>query len=211
MTSLWGSLASHQSKLHTFPTASNIAGAKDTLHACRTIVDQTACTTTQCACNACSTWNALCMVSGDNGSPLQLKTACACCLDGSAFCTCSCSSFNAPLPGWSAVVLLVPAGMEGSTGASCIKPDAVSKVENEKNRKGKTTPFGVNLMRSQALYRAAQVYQSHRISIESCGDMLRSLSSYLCQQQLSLRPDWQKDLRDCSHESMRCNAAQRHS
>ena len=56
-------------------------------------------------------------------------------------------------------------------------PDAVSKEENEKNRKGKTTPFGVNLMRSQALYRAAQVYQSHRISIESCGDMLRSLSS----------------------------------
>ncbi len=30
-------------------------------------------------------------------------------------------------------------------------------VEKEKKRREKTTPFGVNLMRSQVLYRAAQV------------------------------------------------------
>jgi len=31
------------------------------------------------------------------------------------------------------------------------------KKRKEKKRKEKTTPFGVNLMRSQVLYRAAQV------------------------------------------------------
>ena len=41
-------------------------------------------------------------------------------------------------------------------GASCVRCWMRFAVKLEKKRKEKTTPFGVNLMRSQVVYRAAQ-------------------------------------------------------
>jgi len=50
------------------------------------------------------------------------------------------------------------------------------KKKKEKKRKEKTTPFGVNLMRSQVLYRAAQVQQ---VTTLPCNKpQVQSLSSH---------------------------------
>ncbi len=50
-----------------------------------------------------------------------------------------------------------------------VTPGFLSFWSAEKKRKEKTTPFGVNLMRSQVLYRAAQAFGLH-----NCPGMLHA-------------------------------------
>ena len=52
--------------------------------------------------------------------------------------------------------LLENMGFQRALAAEALKQVRKEKKRKEKKRKEKTTPFGVNLMRSQVLYRAAQ-------------------------------------------------------
>ncbi len=64
-----------------------------------------------------------------------------------------------------------------------------SKMWSQRNKKEKTTPFGVKLMRSQVLYRAAQVWsQTHNISVTDVNLELILCSSWTICNHFVLRP-----------------------